>query len=357
MKLTYYKSLDGVRAIAAFMVMIFHFFNSVDLNEAQGLLAKITAFGQTGVDLFFVLSGFLITRILIQTKNTKGYFKNFYLRRVLRIFPLYYLFLILTFYILPPLFELPNSTLSQQIYHLTYLQNFAATFNWNFVGPGHFWSLAIEEHFYLFWPLIVCLFSIKNLTRIIFWIVIVALCLRVLMINSGYEVFYFTFTRFDALAIGSFLAIIELKGLLKERNAKKFVVLMLVLLVPMAIIWTVFRGEGNKYIQAFRYLFFSGVYFSVIGFVLCIKENNIINKCLRTKVFTYTGKISYGLYVFHPLTYSICDAYFQLNNIGLNFIVCILFTYLIASFSFYFFESLFLKLKKYFEYGKKTTVG
>ena len=212
-KLKYYQNLDGVRAIAALMVIVFHFFRETTPNtQLLYIVKEISYFGQTGVTLFFVLSGFLITRILIYTKGTEGYFKNFYLRRTLRIFPLYYLFLLLWYYVAPIFIEMESSSFNQQIYYFSYLQNFARTFDWNVIGPNHFWSLAVEEHFYLFWPFIIFFFSRKNLVRITFGIILFAMVLRAFMLGDGYSVFIFTFTRFDTLAIGALLAVLELKN-------------------------------------------------------------------------------------------------------------------------------------------------
>jgi peptidoglycan/LPS O-acetylase OafA/YrhL len=353
MKLNYYKNLDGVRAIAALMVVFFHFFREIEPNSNfLKILSKIAVFGQTGVTLFFVLSGFLITRILFNTKDTSGYFKNFYLRRALRIFPLYYLFLIIYYYLLPIIVGLTTPSFSQQIFYYIYLQNFASTFNWDAVGPNHLWSLAVEEHFYLFWPFIVYFFSPKNLTKIIVGIIVGALFLRIYMLNDGYGVFYFTFTRFDSLAIGALLAILEMKNYFKNENAKYFLILLFLIFVPTILMWTYFAGEGNFYIQTFKYLFISLVYFSIIGFLLSIKENHAINGVLKTRLFSYTGKISYGLYVYHPIAYSICITFIHLDNIMLNFVAGLIMTYLMASVSFYLFESPFLRLKKYFDYNK-----
>ncbi|WP_435134150.1 acyltransferase family protein [Formosa sp. A9] len=354
MKLTYYKNLDGIRAIAALMVMFFHFFIGIESKGGLlGFLTKVSVFGQTGVTLFFVLSGFLITRILIATKNTEGFFKNFYLRRTLRIFPLYYLFLFISYYIAPIFFGTKIPELHQQLYYYTYLQNFASTFNWDAIGPSHFWSLAVEEHFYLFWPFVVYLFSNKNLIKIISGIIIVALVLRWYMLSEGYQVFYFTFTRFDSLAIGALLAIIEIECGFKKRTAKKFSVLLLSLIVPTIMMWTIFTGTGDIYIQTFKFLLLSGIYFSLIGMLLCLKEEHFVNKILRTKFFLFTGKISYGLYVYHPLAYKFCEHYFEIENVFLRFIVGITCSFLLSIISFYLFESSFLKLKKYFDYDKK----
>ena len=151
MKLEYYRQLDGVRAIAALMVMFSHFF--VLNHSDHGILHavnKISVLGQTGVSLFFVLSGFLITRILLATKQSPGYFADFYIRRSLRIFPLYYFFLALYFFIIPLIQHVPSVPWDHQFSYWIYLQNFAMIFGWSQTGPGHLWSLAIEEHFYLF---------------------------------------------------------------------------------------------------------------------------------------------------------------------------------------------------------------
>jgi len=121
-KLQHFSELDGIRAIAALMVMFFHFFQHLETSNSILLLVKkASIFGQTGVSLFFVLSGFLITRILINTKDTPNFFYNFYLRRTVRIFPLYYLFLIIYFLLFPgwnthKLFLLTNKSIFGYIF-------------------------------------------------------------------------------------------------------------------------------------------------------------------------------------------------------------------------------------------------
>ncbi len=355
MKLHYYKNLDGVRGIAALMVMIHHFFQGITPSSfILSILKKISIFGQSGVTLFFVLSGFLITRILISTKKAPHFFKNFYIRRTLRIFPLYYFFLLLTYYIIPAFLNTQSPKFSQQVYYFTYLQNFAQTFHWDAKGPEHFWSLAVEEHFYLFWPLIVFFFSNKSLLKIIIGIVVGAMGLRIFMVNEGYEVFYFTFTRFDSLAIGALLALIEQKNRFTDKRLKYFFLLSLLALgLPTIIMWGYFSGESNNYIQVFKYLLLSGICFAVIGWILSVNEYHLINKILKNKFFSYTGKISYGLYVYHPLAYFLCKKYFNPENTILYFVECVALTYIISAISFHFFESLFLKLKKYYDYNRE----
>lgn len=352
MELKYYKELDGVRAIAALMVIFFHFFQTFTATGPFTFVNRIAVFGQTGVSLFFVLSGFLITRILLSTKDSSGFFVNFYSRRALRIFPLYYLFLCIYYVVQPLIFNEPIKDLSLQRYYWLYLQNFAITFGWKSDGPGHFWSLAVEEHFYLFWPLLVYFLSNKRLIVASIFIIISAFFVRLLLVKHNYEVFYFTFCRIDELAIGALLAILETKQMLTEKNAKKFLFLSLAILIPTLSLWTVFTGAGNQTMQVFKFILLSSTYFAVIGFVVSIKETHPIKKMLASSGLLFSGKISYGLYVYHPLCIALISRFLKTNNIVLNFVLTILFTYLIATLSYYLFELKFLKLKRFFETKK-----
>jgi len=353
MELKYHKELDGIRAIAALMVIISHFFRVFEATGQFAFLNKIAVFGQTGVSLFFVLSGFLITRILMNTKDSPGYFVNFYSRRALRIFPLYYLALCIYYIVLPLIYHTPIADLSLQKYHWLYLQNFAMTFGWNFEGPNHFWSLAVEEHFYLFWPFLVYFLSNKRLIAAILFIIILAFGLRVILLKHNFDVFYFTFCRIDELAVGALLAILEARQKLNEKNAKKYLYLALVLLIPAISLWTVFTGAANQTIQLFKYLLLSGTCFGVIGFVVSIKKTHPIKRLLETRALLYSGKISYGLYVYHPICIGIVGAFLRTSSNILNFILMLITTYLVATVSYYLFELKFLRLKRFFETKKK----
>ena len=139
MKLVYYKNLDGMRGIAALMVLIFHFFTYPNSGYLEHLAfyQKITEIGQHGVSLFFVLSGFVITRILINTRENTTYFRTFYKRRILRIFPLYYLFLFFYYFLIPYLTGTDRIELANKIPFFLYLQNMTEVFNFKASGPGH----------------------------------------------------------------------------------------------------------------------------------------------------------------------------------------------------------------------------
>lgn len=137
------RPLDGLRGVAAGMVIVFHLWQAgfTDSFGLTGAASRIFAFGQTGVDLFFVLSGFLITRILLATKSAEGYFGTFYTRRILRIFPLYYLGLLIYYFALPVVLNKPFVPASQQWWFWLYLQNIPMTFKTIAAdGPNHFGS-------------------------------------------------------------------------------------------------------------------------------------------------------------------------------------------------------------------------
>ena len=191
MTLKNYKELDGIRAIAALLVMMLHFFGDEPMggNKILDVVKVLARFGQTGVTLFFVLSGFLITRILLATKNNNNYFKTFFIRRALRILPLYYLYLIIVFCIIP-LFTNDFIPFKENWYYWVYLQNFAITFNWLQNGPTHYWSLAVEEHFYLFWPLLIYYLNVKQIVRVIPVIIGLSLIIRIILLKNNYEVFF-----------------------------------------------------------------------------------------------------------------------------------------------------------------------
>lgn len=355
MTIKYHKELDGVRAIAAFMVIFFHFFFLPELNLPP-LLTRIAKFGRTGVSLFFVLSGFLITRILIATKGSPSYFSSFYIRRSLRIFPLYYLFLTLTFVILPLLSGKPFAPFNLQVYSWTYLQNFALAFRWPHTGPIHLWSLSVEEHFYLFWPLLIYLLSIRKIVGASVMIIIMAFMVRYFMVTHDYEVYYFTFARIDELSMGALLAVLEIKNKLIDKNANKILLFSLLFAIPTIAFLVIFTGIKNPIIQIIKYNLLAITFFGMVAYVIALRDTSRVKKFLRTRPMLFSGKISYGLYLFHPLCIATIWSVFPQGNLLLNFVIAVGFTFLVASASYYLFELNFLKLKRFFEYKKMKTV-
>lgn len=345
-KIPHIHALDGLRGIASLMVMFFHF----NWQPFSPLLSKFAVFGQTGVDLFFVLSGFLITRILIYTKSKKQYFTNFYIRRSLRIFPLYYGFLIATYFILP-LFNIGNTPpFSHQIWYYLYMQNIPSTFTTlqSISGPGHFWSLAVEEHFYLFWPFLVYFTPIKHLKWVSLGIIVLSIIIRIILVNFDIGVFYFTPCRFDALAIGSLLAYIEYKNKLFIYR-KYFLKIGLFSLGFMLITWLFTTGQHMDLLQIIKFTLIAIFYFCVVGYLSITNNQNPLSQFVENRFLVFTGKISYGLYVFHPLVYNSVGN--QNYNFYVDLVLSVSLTYLIAYISYEVYEKYFLSLKRYFEYS------
>ncbi len=176
------------------------------------LWALISGTGWSGVQLFFVISGFLITGILIDSEGKPGRWRNFIMRRVLRIFPLYFGFLAFFYLLLPALDALPawlESSRSQQIWFWAYLVNWVQPYTEG-LGFGHLWSLAIEEQFYLVWPWLVILLPRRRMVALCLLLIVSAPLFRILLsvydphwVESAYT---FTFARWDALALGALLA-------------------------------------------------------------------------------------------------------------------------------------------------------
>jgi len=210
-------ALDGLRALAVFVV-VQH--NLSLLHGDHGLFAhhlgNMLHRGWMGVQLFFVLSGFLITRILLDAQSSPRYYSSFYSRRALRIFPLYYAVLIGLFLVLPALWQMPaalaeDSPASRQLWLWLYLSNWTGARG---LGGGtppvfHFWSLAVEEQFYLLWPLVVRHCSPRRLMQVCAGVVVTAMLCRAveLVLGSNPQAIYTsTLSRMDALALGAMVA-------------------------------------------------------------------------------------------------------------------------------------------------------
>src|SRR3981081_3459715 len=185
------RGLDGLRGIAILLVMIYHQTVAVGSTPVDRFVGFWTLSGWVGVDLFFVLSGFLITGILYDSRGSTGYFRNFYARRVLRIFPLYYAVVALSLFILPHLPHWKLDSLARingdELWYWTYLSNFSigahSEFRHGILDIS--WSLAIEEQFYLTWPILVLLLSRRWLVTLCCALFVLALAWRSALIFAG----------------------------------------------------------------------------------------------------------------------------------------------------------------------------
>jgi peptidoglycan/LPS O-acetylase OafA/YrhL len=208
-------AVDGLRGLAILAVLLYHIKNGVMPAEAEPAIFDL---GWAGVDLFFVLSGFLITGILWDSRERGNYFKVFYARRTLRIFPLYFLVLFAIYVVGPAaLRAFHRSSIIRgfihpetQIYAWTYVLNVAMAFSIPITGMlGHFWSLSIEEQFYLAWPLVIRNFSRCRLIQVCAAMIVVSLLLRTAFYLYGwnYAAYVLTICRMDGLAIGAVIAL------------------------------------------------------------------------------------------------------------------------------------------------------
>lgn len=286
-KRQYYPELDGIRAFAALLIMTFH---AVQLGMP---VPGPISFAQTGVDLFFVLSGFLITSILLVARQHDwDEVKTFYLRRALRIFPLYYGYLIAS--------VLLGSAIGWPFW--VYLQNFWFSGGHPIAGPNHFWSLAIEEQFYLVWPFVVLFGPRKHLQALLWTVVGGAAVVRMFFALHGHDVFSHTLTRADALAAGAILAVWSNRESL-QRKARLLMAGAVVFGVLMVGVGLTARQSGAVWFTTVKYDLIEGFYMCLLGVVL-VGRLPRVNALLRTKVLRFIGRISYGLYVFHPVVFA-----------------------------------------------------
>jgi peptidoglycan/LPS O-acetylase OafA/YrhL len=365
--------LDGVRGLAIFAVMALHFVCSQILqpqNKIEYIALRLTGYGAWGVDLFFVLSGFLITGILWDSRGSQGYFKTFYARRTLRIFPLYYGTLLVM------LVLVPTSVLAHyapevlqlrpvQGWFWSYLANVYVAKVETFKIPyiAHFWTLAIEEHFYLFWPFVVGLLSRRTTMRVCVGASALALGLRLLLGALGYSDYYrhvLTPCRLDALCIGAWLALAvrEPGGFAAfAPSARRGVVLGAVGVLATSIVHML--RPGDMAADSVRETFLAVLFGCSITLVAWPDGPALVKSWLRARWLRFLGKYSYGIYVIHGIFAYAFGAHYTLDFIQrwtggrgsalvVQGVLGSVASVLLAVLSFELFESRFLRLKARF---------
>ena len=308
-----YPALDGIRGIAVLAVMIFHFFlfgKMASIGAVDRVAAGTANAGWAGVDLFFVLSGFLITGILYDARGKHHFLRNFYARRVLRIFPLYYGVLVAFFVVLPHLF--PSSAVIHantlgQLWFWTYLSNVhVALHGWSATSEyvDHFWSLSIEEQFYVLWPFVIAALSRRSLLRSCAAISIGSLLLRIWL--HAHELpnaaFVLTAARMDALAIGAFVAL-AVRSPAELRTMLRWVRPMLATTTTLlAAIW-IARGGFDKNDPVVGTIGFTLLGLTFGGIILLAIDpaggGSRMTRLFLSQPLRALGKYSYSLYVFH----------------------------------------------------------
>lgn len=369
----YFKNLDSIRFIAALMVFLQHAvspsYQYLPIKNTiwEKLLNTISS-GGTGVSIFFVMSGFLITYLLVSEYeiNKRISIKKFYLRRILRIWPLYFLVVGFSFLVYPflkSLMGIDTSLGSNFIYHLTFLSNFDVIniqkncFGSDAVSQNITWSVSIEEQFYLFWPLLFVFLPKRLWVCSILFIIAGSLFFRVVYHNDGIVLYFHTFSVLLDLGIGGLMAyLIKENGKLKLflENVSTLTHLILFVFSFCLVFW-------NNEIFAFKYGLAIGRLFVSFSFALIIsaqamtKSESILN--LRNLSFADKwGKYTYSIYLIHPIAIVLIDVLVRLLHFSkTNFInlfsigiICFILTLFLSKISYKYYESRFLSLKDKF---------
>lgn len=349
----YMPQLDTLRTFAVLLVLLEHW-----LPAGHGF--KILPYGMIGVTLFFVLSGFLITQILMKSRdyseslkeNKSHSIKQFYIRRTLRIFPVYYV----TIFIL---YILNFQNIRDKIlWYLFYASNiyFFEMQEWDGY-LSHFWTLAVEEQFYIIWPFVILFIPRKYLFKSIIAIILTGPVFRTIlyMFSDGTEVtsnfiHILTPSCMDCFGLGALLAYYRMYVSDTFGIKNKGLAILVGLCIISILILLMFEENIIS-------VFFFRLNVSVICFYLISKASigfkGMLKYVFENKVLMYLGKISYGLYLFHkfiPLIYKSMDLP-AIYNVWLNFIVQSALLVLIASVSWFILEKPINNLKKYFAYN------
>lgn len=367
-------ALDGLRGIAILLVMACHFAqppNSGHAADALGYL--LLRFGWVGVDLFFVLSGFLITGILYDSRGSAKCFRIFYARRILRIVPLYYAFLTLYLASVPVLFPERGGEAVKlwdgQAWYWTYSLNFliAQHGSWE-VTPlwtSHIWSLALEEQFYLLWPPVVLLLSRRALPYVCGALVCGSLFLRIALVALGvnaHALYVLLPTRVDTLAIGALLAVLarEGEGLhALARGARKLVWPAGALIGSLFIATLGGDASFHPAVQTVGFTALALLFGSVLVLVLTGPPAGPLARICENRSLQALGRYSYALYIFHlPITAILVERELWAVLAGLPWVAAqatfagsaLAASLAMAVMSWHFFEEPILRLRRRFTY-------
>ena len=305
--------LDGLRGLAIAMVLVFHFVaQATATSRGEALAFGFLSYGLLGVDLFFVLSGFLITGILYDSRAEPGYFRSFYMRRALRIFPLYYAVLAVVFFVVPFWPGASGSEIARLQAHQGWAWSYginvylAIQGGWVLSYIEHFWSLAVEEHFYLVWPLLVWWLAPRPrvLMRTALAVCAASVALRIAASQAGVNPVALTVLtpfQLDALCLGGFFAVLlrQPDGIATARR----------LLMPMALVAGValaadlaahrLTGLALPWTRALRGGMFRVLFALLLLQAVLAPATSLLVRGLRRPALRTLGKYSYGVYVYH----------------------------------------------------------
>jgi peptidoglycan/LPS O-acetylase OafA/YrhL len=373
-------ALDGIRGLAILLVILFHHTLMRQSTPFDRVYVNLARLGWSGVDLFFVLSGFLITGILYDARGSPHYYRNFYVRRTLRIFPLYYAFVFFTLTISPWLW--PDTDLAEmgrramrdtsEAWYWLYLSNILFAVDEGFGHPNLAvtWSLAIEEQFYLVWPVVVALVARRPLMWTCVGLMATALVVRIALLTNGADPtapYVLPFCRMDALAAGGFVAL----ALRDDREATRLVAWAR-RLAPAALL-TVFGIWYVEYplddgswtepiMQTAGYTALALFFGSLVALAATSREGSMLSRVFSAPFLRTFGKYSYALYLFHvPVRRWIRDSYFPVAAFPtwlgsplpgqlLFYVAATAPAFLLAWASWHVYEKQVLKLRQFFPY-------
>ncbi len=309
-----------------------------------------------GSGSFFVLSGFLITGILVDTKKSAGYFRNFYARRCLRIWPLYYSAVLFMFVIIPFLRPSEAQTVfaarsSPWWAYLLFLQNFLVPAPIAATGLlGVTWSLAVEEQFYLIWPLVVRFCNEAQLRKIAIAVICISPALRFYLSLHQVNIYSDTFCRLDGLMAGAVLAIVvRSNSFLPSKYVSRAWITLLVS-ASLALIIESKHSESKHSTLDARWIVFSLVPLASVSFVYValFSKQPWLQTLLTNRFLVYTGTISYGIYLLQKIPLDAVKA-LHLESRAVMFPITVVATYAVAALSWNVLEKPILRLKRFFD--------
>lgn len=368
-------ALDGIRGLAILSLLLFKATEGFHPTTPMGAaVEKIFGCGWMGVDLFFVLSGFLITGILLDTKDSPRYFRNFYARRTLRIFPLYYGVLLITF-VVAPWFVPINTPAMQRIVHnqgwlWTYTTNIgfvlrhSVFFDAGWLRFNHFWSLAIEEQFYLAWPVLVLCLNRRSLAWTCGTFILVALGLRMgmlLALQARGAMFYPTPCRIDSLAIGALTAIAIRRpdGIARLLPLARTALIACGALLVGQFIWRGLLDVNDLPTLSGGFTIIAILAASLLVLAMNPAPNARWRGVMQNRTLRLLGKFSYAIYVLHmlvlweidrraPVSKMIAWCHGEVLGMVAFTATVILMSWLVGVLSWHVYEKHFLRAKRFF---------
>ncbi|HEY9479474.1 MAG TPA: acyltransferase [Gemmatimonadaceae bacterium] len=368
--------LDGLRGLAILLVLMNNLYPGNPDRYVDRIVYLVSNIGWSGVDLFFVLSGFLITGILYDTRGAQHYFRNFYARRFLRIFPLAYGYLALIFLVVAHIASMPateaHALAHSEWWYWSYLGNLKIALHGegSALEPTMFWSLAVEEQFYLLWPLVVALLDRRRLVTLCIAMIATALLLRVGWhvvdpSKQGREALYvLTASRMDGLAMGALLAIgLRNTGVAFhiQRWAKP---VALAALPALALLFVWRRGllATDTVVQTIGYSIIVLGAGSVLVLSLAAPVGSPLERVFTHPFMRFFGRYSYAMYVLQGLVRYVAWPRPFVRDPPLLFgsqvpaatAICLVLsgtTVVLAVLSYHLYERRFLSLKRFFPYA------